>query len=183
VPTFLFFNLIIGRTLIILDTDFSPSVPLCLPRIFETFINNCATNSFASLILRGKIPNFLLLTALKYAIGNSFFRWDCGNSACLGKIQSITPNTKILGSSGSTQCFAIDSISADGMLGKIHLLQEDGSAIWILTPPDGIKIKIMSLQNGIVSIIDSQNTLPLRNTGETIVTGMNIPGFSDQPSD
>ncbi|MDR1590544.1 MAG: AMP-binding protein [Puniceicoccales bacterium] len=183
-PAFMFFNPMFGRTLIIPDMDFSHPAKLHLPSIIETIVNNCATSSFASPILWDKISEYCLEHEIKIrSLEQIFLAGVSATTRVLENIQGIAPNAKIFTPYGATECLPICSISADEILGEIRPLQENGAGTCIGTPVDGIEVRIIRPENGVVSTIDDHNLLPLGYTGEIVVSGSNVTEFYDQLPD
>jgi acyl-CoA synthetase (AMP-forming)/AMP-acid ligase II len=183
-PAFMFFNPMFGRTLIIPDMDFSQPAKLHLPSIVETIVNNRATSSFASPILWDKISEYCFEYEIKIrSLEQIFLAGVSATTRVLENIQSIAPNAKIFTPYGATECLPICSISADEILNEIRPLQENGAGTCIGMPVDGIEIKIITPENGIVATIDDRNLLPLGYTGEIVVKGDNVTELYDQLPD
>ncbi|MDR0418261.1 MAG: AMP-binding protein [Puniceicoccales bacterium] len=180
-PVFMFFNPMFGRTLIIPDMDFSHPSKLHLPSIIETIVNNCATSSFASPMLWDKISEYCSKYEIKIrSLEQIFLAGVSATTHVLEKIRNVAPNAKIFTPYGATECLPVCSVSADEILDEIQPLQENGAGTCIGIPIDGIEVKIIQPEDGIVSTIDDKNSLSLGYIGEIVVTGDNVTELYDQ---
>jgi acyl-CoA synthetase (AMP-forming)/AMP-acid ligase II len=183
-PAFMFFNPMFGRTLIIPDMDFSHPAKLHLPSIVETIVNNCATSSFASPIIWDKISEYCSEHEIKIrSLEQIFLAGVSATTRVLENIQSIAPQAKIFTPYGATECLPICSISADEILNEIRPLQENGAGTCMGTPVNGIEIKMITPEDGVVAAIDDHNLLPLGHIGEIVVAGDNVTELYDQLPD
>jgi acyl-CoA synthetase (AMP-forming)/AMP-acid ligase II len=180
-PVFTLFNPMFGRTSIIPDMDFSCPARFRPRSIVKTMVKHRVTSSFGAPILWNKIAEYCLECDIKlHHLTQIFLAGVSATARTLEKIQSIAPNAKIFTPYGATECLPVCSISAEEILGEIQPLQENGAGTCIGPPVNGIEVKIITPEDGIVSTIDDHNLLPLGYTGEIVVAGNNVTECYDQ---
>ncbi|MEI8347189.1 MAG: fatty acid CoA ligase family protein, partial [Pseudomonadota bacterium] len=171
-PLFSLFTLCMGMTSCIPDMDAarpSKADPLKLlqnindnkvtfvagsPAIWERLANYCQKNSI-------KLPYVTYVVMFGAPVRNEIHKM----------FHNILPNGTTYTPYGATECLPISNISGKLILAQTATLTEEGKGTCVGKPVSGVKVSIISIDDGIIADIKQAQRLATNQIGEIIVQG------------
>lgn len=180
-PIFSLFNPALGMTTVV--PQMHPGRPAQVePVRIVRAIEQCGvSNSFGSPVLWKKISAYLAQTGRQLpGLKRILMAGAPVPPALVRQMQPLFPHARLWSPYGATECLPVTAIEGSTILNETRLASEQGAGTCVGRPVAGVSIRIIHIEERVLSRFEEAREVTVGETGEIVATGPTVTRSYDR---